>query len=633
MNIKYLTTDRVGPFVDRTYRETSRFQWARELAVNATEAGATRIHFGIEWQGVANSRVYRRTIVDNGRGMNQEELRKFFGTYGGGGKPIGGAHENFGIGAKTTLLPWNHLGIVVVSWQNGQANMIRIKREASTGEYGLQVYDAEDEDGNAVKEVVVEPFYDEEFSIDWNLVKPDWIEDHGTVIVLLGNDSSQDTLNGDPDRNEDGIRMLPQYLNHRFWRPGDVKITVLEFGNISDKSKWPTVDANTPNMGRDGYMQRTAYGAEYYMARQATFPGHEVKQGTVMVGGGQVAIDWYLWAPPEKPYRDNRGPRSGSINVLYRNELYHHRDALCSFRSFGICEKVVRDNLWLVIRPPEGDPSRGRIGVYPKADRSAMTWCATHGAEELPLQDWAEEFAGNMPAAIIDSLKQARKDQPSTVNDDNWRRKLAQRFAARFKLPRFRPNTDGTTTAAENNIVNLVPRDERRNDNPNPRPRRKPRACNSNTPTFARSGTAQKATENNLYLGLPNCVFIDDPADFEPGMLAAWTPPNSSEPSGLIQIYRDHDIFKQIVSLAQKDYQGYHADKVRDVVEAVYREVAVCKVAHIHEMRRFVTREVVDEMLSPRALTATLLGMISEDAMVRQRLAATIGRRKKKQAA
>ena len=41
-------------FIDRTYREGGTFQWVRETHVNAIEAGATRIEYGVEWQAVEN---------------------------------------------------------------------------------------------------------------------------------------------------------------------------------------------------------------------------------------------------------------------------------------------------------------------------------------------------------------------------------------------------------------------------------------------------------------------------------------------------------------------------------------------------------------------------------------------------
>jgi hypothetical protein len=121
-----ITTDRVSPFIDRAYRESSAHQWVRETVVNANEAGATLIQYAIEWQGVKNMGVYRRMIADDGCGMTEDELRRFFSTFGGGGKAIGDAHENFGVGSKTSLLPWNQAGLIVISWKDGVASMIQI---------------------------------------------------------------------------------------------------------------------------------------------------------------------------------------------------------------------------------------------------------------------------------------------------------------------------------------------------------------------------------------------------------------------------------------------------------------------------------------------------------------------------
>jgi hypothetical protein len=82
-------------------------KWARELLKNCLEAGASRVEFGVEWQAVAKAGVHRRTIIDDGAGMDKDELLKFFSTLGEGGKEIGGVHDNFGVGAKIAALPWN----------------------------------------------------------------------------------------------------------------------------------------------------------------------------------------------------------------------------------------------------------------------------------------------------------------------------------------------------------------------------------------------------------------------------------------------------------------------------------------------------------------------------------------------
>src|SRR6186997_184995 len=125
--------------IDRTYREGGTFQWVRETLVNALEAGATRIENGVEWQAVESRSTYRRVIADNGCGMTGMQLVEFFNTFGGGGKPIGGAHENFGVGSKTSLLPWNKYGMVVISWVDGDASMIWVTCDQETGEYGLKL--------------------------------------------------------------------------------------------------------------------------------------------------------------------------------------------------------------------------------------------------------------------------------------------------------------------------------------------------------------------------------------------------------------------------------------------------------------------------------------------------------------
>jgi hypothetical protein len=628
-----LTTNRIGPFIDRGYRETSRLQWVRETAVNAIEAGATQVYYGVEWQGVTNHRVYRRTIADDGAGMSADELHKFFSTYGGGGKPIGAVHENFGIGAKTTLLPWNHLGVVVISWNEGHGNMIRIRRDPVTEEYGLQEYDVTNEYGNPIKETVIDPdFDDDEFGVNWSMVKPHWIGEHGTVIVLLGNNPQQDTIRGDPERDEDGIRLLSEYLSNRFWRPA-CTLRAIEFSNYGDKTKWPVIRVDRPSMGQNGYMRRTAYGAEYYIATPSTFPKTELKHDTMLVDNGRVVIDWYLWSVPDKSYRDNRGPRTGSISVLYKNELYNQLNRHDSFRSFGICEAVVRNNLWLVIRPPEFSPGNN-VGVYSRSDRSALLLGGTKsGADELPITQWAEEFANNMPVPIIEALKEARKDKPTSLEDDAWLQKMLGRFGPRLIVPRLRPQADSSSKAANSSIVRLIIPAKTTPPDPNPKPpgRRRPRASNSKTQTFAIDGNDQNAIRVPLRLGMPHCVYTDDSTDLESGMLAAWTAPNTAEPTGLIQIYRGHGIFVHIIKLTQNDYQGYHADKVRDAVEKVYKLVAVCKVAQIYQMRQWVSQTTVDDMLSPRSLTTGLLGMIAEEAMIRQLLTATIGRRRKSQ--
>ena len=180
MAFKPVAYREVQHFINRAYNECQEFQWARETLKNSLEAAATRVHFGVEYQAVEKLGVYRRLVADNGKGMTAEQLFEYFSYAGTGAKTIGGEHDNFGIGAKISLMPWNTYGLVIVSSIQGEASMISIEKNAETGEYGLRSFEDFDDEN------VVEPFDDAEHGCDWRQVKPDFIKDHGTVVVLLG---------------------------------------------------------------------------------------------------------------------------------------------------------------------------------------------------------------------------------------------------------------------------------------------------------------------------------------------------------------------------------------------------------------------------------------------------------------
>src|SRR5215211_77308 len=154
-----LLTMRIGdtrPFIDRNYRDiTQPGQWLRETFRNADEAEADNVHYGIEWQGVETQGVYRRYVADDGIGMDEADLGDFMLTYGGGGKPIGTEHENFGIGAKVALLPWNPAGLLVISYKSGQGYAMLMRGDER--EYGAAPWEAMDEDGEVVQAAVIDP--------------------------------------------------------------------------------------------------------------------------------------------------------------------------------------------------------------------------------------------------------------------------------------------------------------------------------------------------------------------------------------------------------------------------------------------------------------------------------------------
>lgn len=611
--------------IERTYRESGAFQWVRETYKNAEEAGATRIEFGVEWQGVENLGVYRRLIADNGSGMSPEHLVEYFNTFGGGGKPIGGLHENFGVGSKTSLLPWNPAGMVVVSYQDGNAAMIEVQRDPSTGEYGLRLHSAEDPDtGEESLEEVVEPYEDDERGCDWSAVKPAWIEDHGTVIVLLGADPGEDTVLGDRAREEQDIKGISTYLNRRIWHvPDSVEVIVDEL-RTGSRGDWPLSEQEAhgtqPKVGVDRRTNtRTIRGAEYYI----NYPVSTYKKGKLghsgsieLASGSEVL--WYLW-DGERPAIQSYAAQGGFIGALYENELYDVVTHQATYRSFGITEREVRSKVWLIIKPPKAGAENGRHGVYPRTDRnSLLVKGGPDAGGPLPINEWAREFSMVMPKPLVDAINSARATGGGSIKDKAWRERLADRFGSRWRIPKLRARKGGPLSVdptqagtKKTRIKKVKPANHRSGGN------------SGGTAGELNTGTKPggvKAVKTSVGGGIPSFRLVG--ADqVEPGMLAVWQPNDPTEPNGVVLINIEHPVLRAEIEHWASQYPDHLAEQVGQEVANVYGEMAVAKVAHSEHLKGIIPAAEIEEGLrSPAALTMSLLGLIGEEAVLAPRI-------------
>jgi hypothetical protein len=625
-------------FIERTYREGGPFQWVRETLVNAIEALATRVEFGIEWQAVESLGIYRRLIADDGIGMTGDELVEFFNTFGGGGKPIGGLHQNFGVGAKTSLLPWNRHGIVVIAWVDGDPSMIWVQYDESTGEYGLRLFETEDENGEISLDEVVEPFVDDEHGCDWAAVKPNWIDDHGVVIVLLGNDPTDSTVYGDPNRGEGDIKGISSYLNRRFWEiPDSLEIYVDEL-RTQERANWPRSlqEARGPAPGK-GIDRRTNHrdieGARYYIdypAKQSSHPNSgALKHDGIVNLRDTTIVHWYLWEGP-RPAVQSYAAIGGYIGVLYRNELYNVTAHHSTYRSFGVAESDVRKRLWLVIEPPHGDDSKH--GVYPRTDRNELLLRGGPNAGgAIPVNDWAGEFAELMATEapeLLDAIKKARAGSSGTVNDASWRDKLAERFGARWRILKLVAPTKGDQTVSPIS----------RGGNPAPaRVKKKVRRSRTTSPgTGGTHGTLKlgnaagnvSAVRKRVGGGIPQYRLVDQ-SELSPGMLAAWQPNDPIYPEGAVLLNVQHPVLTDQVAHWQRQYPDHLGDQVAEAVLNTYGEIAVAKIAHSEHLKGLLPSRTVDEDLrSEAALTLALLGLLTEDAVIATRIGGRLGKQR-----
>jgi hypothetical protein len=617
--------------VDRVYREGGAHQWVRETYINSIEANATKIEFGIEWQAVEEKGVYRRLIADNGRGMSPSELVGFFNVWGGGGKPIGGVHENFGIGAKSSLLPWNRHGLVVISWVDGEPAMIWVTTDPITGEYGLRNFEAETADGETQFVDVVVPFADAEHGCDWSQVKPDWIEEHGTVLILLGDSAATDTVLGDPNRaDEADIKAISTYLNRRIWAiPDGVAITVDELRN-ANRATWPDDKEMAHSTGgADRRTNRRAIeGAKYYIEypRQSFTKGKLGASGTVALTDG-TEIDWYLW-DGERPGVHSYAAIGGYIAALYNNELYDVTNHHSTYRSFGVLEQSVRSKLWMLLRPRAFNEDDGKHGVYPRGDRNSLLLMGgAHAGDPLPVNDWGAEFAAVMPEPIRDAINAARAGAAGTVTDQSWRDRLAERFGRRWRITKLRMKATGTLTvdASQPGSRPRVP-----GSLPKPQPGHHHPGGEGGTGGIVALGTnpgIAPAIATRVSGGIPAYIPVTGDEIEDEGMLATWMPNHPEHPEGAVLVKVDHPVLKAEIEHWQGQYPDHLADQIAGEVVAVYGEMIVAKVAHSEYMKSLMpSSKVENELRSDAALTMALLGLIGEEAVIAPRVGGKFGR-------
>jgi hypothetical protein len=118
-------------------------------------------------------------------------------------KRVQSYEENFGVGAKVAAATRNHAGLIYLSWKDGVGSAIHLWRNPDTGQYGLRRF--EHEDGSFSDWIRIE-----------DSARPDQIKDHGTMVVLLGNDLDDNTMEA-PKEAASPSRWVARYLNTRYF--------------------------------------------------------------------------------------------------------------------------------------------------------------------------------------------------------------------------------------------------------------------------------------------------------------------------------------------------------------------------------------------------------------------------------
>ncbi|MGC1165071.1 MAG: hypothetical protein WA862_03090 [Solirubrobacterales bacterium] len=616
----------VGNLLEREYRNSPAYQWGRELARNGLEAGATNIEFGPEWEGVKATGTYRMQYADDGHGMTKEELREYMRTLGKGGKIVGGPHDNYALGSRMTLLPWNPAGVVVISVRDGEAYMVKMMFDPDAaegeGEFVLEEVEWKDTDGNDGLATVYPPYYDDEMGIDWAATIPKFIRDagHGTTFTLLGRSPGEDTIDGDSERGESNRFLGRKYFNTRFWQlPEGVSLRVYEMPE--DRSLW------APDKGQF----RTVRGARSLIE-------YRKKDGTGFIEASNVVplpdgtkVHWWLRTEP-KVETGGLGATSAYIGVLYRDELYGQaytesedgdtKTGANVYRQFGIGSDSVRRRVFLVIEPPEYDEATGASGVAPSTGRADLYWMGSGiSSRSVKPSDWSADFGGKVPKEILDAINAEYDSREQSDDREERLKRVMDRFADRWKASRARVQPAETDTTTTPTSPGTAPRSPIDSPTKPRKPRKKKvvvvRGRGGDTVIGQPDTGATPAKRTTVSVGVPNCRWVTAEDINDGGMIAAWQKPSAQDPNGCIELDEDHPVVRTQIEHWQNQYSPAVKNDVEKLVKDAYEDVAVAKVSHLHALTGVVfSEEQRDTMLLNPALSASLLGLIAEDALI-----------------
>jgi hypothetical protein len=551
--------------------------------------------------------------------MKRDELLRFFSTLGEGAKRIGGIHDNFGVGAKIAALPWNPEGVVVISYKDGQGSMIQIEHDPETFEYQFAEFQSEDSTTYVINPQEVDWGDD----VNWDTVAPDWAREHGTIVILLGSEEAPDTVLGNPKAGEKDIKGLSVYLNTRFWDLSQTEVAIMELRS-ERKTSWPQGpndrdDARRPN-------RRQIMGAKYYLTDVKSQSAALSASSSLPLDDGRVIAHWYLWEG-ERPAIHSYAKKPGYIAIRYKDELFELSSHKVHFRWFGIAEVKVQQNLTIVLEPQLFDPQVGPWGIHPDQSRNRLIF--TGNGEKgvaLPLSDWGLEFAENMPDEIREAVRNARGDGANSLEDEEYRRRLQDKFGNRWRIKQVVQAKQGETDTGQVEASTTTVETDREFTVSRRRARRKRTKTVHPIRFRAIKGGTGEGIERDVAVDVPKFRFAGKDEFDHPWHLALWLPNDPDGPTVLMN--EDSPILSEAIRHHQEQYPDVFTEEVAKIVRETYGEVAVCKIAHSQKLASQIPEEDLDQIYrSEAALTISLMGLLAEESLIGQRLG-KLGRKK-----
>jgi hypothetical protein len=543
-----MTVAKMGFLVDRLNRDCAPLQFLRELTKNAIE-GISRldgepgeIRWDVDWNRfdlLGADSAQKLCIIDTGLGMTGPEMVEYIN------KLSSSIHEqsetgNFGVGAKISAAPLNPEGLVYLSWKDGVGYMIHLCKDANTGDYGLQRFNS----GEFWQKIQ-------------NDLKPESIDQHGTMVVLLGRTVEHSTVDAPPNTRM-ARKWILRYLNSRFFEfPEGVLVKVREGWDL-------------PKGDQHSFL-RTATGQGPWLSQNSA------SKGSITLPDSRATVYWWII---DKDVDTNSGHYTpgGHVAALFQKELYelvHGPAGYARLQSFGIVFGGERVVLYV-------EPSDAADEVV--TANTARTQLLINN-DPLDWPHYATEFRAVMPQ----ELRDYQDEIGSASNQTDHKRAIRERLRSvrdLFRFGRYRPKTGGAfkANAGENTGGSNSDSDGKAKKE-------------ATSPSGSRTGSkgdiyALFAEENGVDADL-----LDSPADPD----ARWiTTADGSRSSGDLEDRAARYLPDQNLLLINGDFRAF-TDMTDRWVDR-YSNVPGCKAAVTDVTREWFEQQLIETVMSALAL-------------------------------
>ncbi len=587
-----MSVHNIGFLLDRLGQDCHPLQFLRELTQNGIETiertgEPGTIVWDVDWNTYELEGTFKLCVTDTGDGMTGEELVKFINQLSSSvaEQSFSG---NYGVGAKIATATRNRFGVIYLSWKNGNGSMIHLCRDSISGQYGLRQWKRAD--GSYSHFLPIE-----------NDVKPDLIKDHGTVVILLGNEDKENTLEPPPG-SASPSRWISKYINTRYF-------CFPELINIRAREGW-----SYSRTDHDRNYLRTLTGQKAYL------DAHAEKSGIM----DMIACKVHWWILRDEPAIGNNSgfvESAGHIAALYQNELYElttGRAGMARLQEFG----VTFGYRWVVLYFEPG------VSVQQALTTNTSRTALLVDSQPLPWVEWAAEFREKMPRELREFVEEKAAKSVSSDHTKSIRDRLKE-IMELFKISRYRPSPGGSIHLDLDRLVRSGP------DIPKTRSKE-----GVSSPSGKDSSTA-----GNIYAvfekknGIPGAVVCPDlfptvrwisvsdgtrdPDDIEDRSARYLADQN------LLLINADFRVFVDMQKYFEKEIGDKPGgqDLIREVVRGWFEQALVETVIGVQALQnsREWTHQDIEHALSVEALTAAVMQRYHIHFAVKRELGSKLG--------